>query len=230
MRLEELGIDPKTGRHQKQPLTHMESCFVGLIWVDHVGRESALPGREFCTLWCARMGIRFLEERDVEEYMRDLRTVQNHLLIEHNVPVYSAAGKGGGYWIGESREEGDEFYGSFRKRGLTGMVKASRGKRSAMVDMVEQLAFQFDELVDKTMGKTADGRPQTAEDGLAPIEIVDVFLKKMTQNPAQFSEGLKKLGEKYGSVLVPRDRFDAMITAVRTKAAELQELARGLEQ
>jgi hypothetical protein len=225
MRLEELGIDPKTGRHQKQPLTHMESCFVGLIWVDHVGRDSALPGREFCEQWCARMGIRFLEERDVEEYMRDLRTVQNHLLIEHNLPVYSAAGKGGGYWIGESREEGDEFYGSFRKRGLTGMVKASRGKRSAMVDMVEQLAFQFDELVDKA-GLPVAGTNKS----LAPIEIVDVFLRKMTADPEQFAAGLKKIGEKYGSVLVPRERFDAMIAAVRTKAAELQELARGLEQ
>lgn len=223
MRLEDLGIDPKTGQHQKQPLTHMESCFLGLIWVDHVGKDNAIAGREFCKLWCARMSIRFFEEAEVEEYMRDLRTVQNHLLIDHNVPVYSAAGKGGGYWIGESREEGDEFYGSFRKRGLTGMVKASRGKRSAMVDMVEQLAFQFDELVDKA------GLPAAENKSLAPIEIVDVFLRKMTSDPEKFAQGLKKLGEKYGSVLVPRERFDAIISAVRTKAAELQELARGLE-
>jgi hypothetical protein len=104
------------------------------------------------------------------------------------------------------------------------MVKASRGKRSAMVDMVEQLAFQFDELVDKA------GLPAVKNKSLAPIEIVDVFLRKMTSDPEKFAEGLKKIGEKYGSVLVPRERFDHIIAAVRTKAAELQELARGLEQ
>lgn len=224
MRAEDKGINPKGGYHTKLPLTPMESAFLGVIWVDHVGRENALPGKEFCERWCARMGVRLLEEGDREEYMRDLREMQNHLLIEHNVPVYSAAGPGGGYWIGESLEEGDVFYGSFRKRGLTGMVKASRGKRSAMVDMVEQLAFQFDELVDKA------GLTVTAEDkSLAPIEIVDVFLKKMTKDPEKFSEGLKKLGEKYGSVLVPRDRYDAILGALRAEAAHLQEMVRSLE-
>ena len=139
--------------------------------------------------------------------------------------MLSKAGKDGGYWIAENKEEADAFYATFRKRGLTGLVKASRGKQSAMVDLVTQLSFEFDDLVDKT--DRASEIP--ARRNATPIEVVDAFLKKMTENPEQYADGLRRIGDKYGSVLIPKKRYEDMITGIRTKAAELQAMVASLE-
>jgi hypothetical protein len=223
--MSELGIDPKTREHRKIPLTAVEGAFLSVIWVDHVGRENCISADAFAHRLAVRLGSSPSDSWFLEEWKRGIRFLQNHLLCEHNIPVYSAAGKGGGYWIGESRSEGNAFFETFRKRGLTGMVKASRGKKSAMVDMVTQIAFQFDELVDKAGLKVAADEKEVN----TAIEIVDVFLKKMTADPERFSEGLKKISKKYGSVLVPKDRYDQIIEGLKAKSVELSALASALE-
>lgn len=222
MKLEHLGIDPQTFYHRKNPLTPEENGFLGIIWVDHVGQGNAISARDLAKQYVRKVGY---GRSGYGSWKREIRYMQNHLLFDHNIPVLSKAGNHGGYWIAETEAEGKAFYNTFRKRGLTGLVKASRGKQSAMVDMVTQLSFKFQELVDKTAGS-----PVVHDaDVPAPIEVVDTFLGKMLENPEQFSEGLRKIGEKYGSVLVPKDRFDGMIEAIKTKTTELQALAASLE-
>ncbi len=119
------------------------------------------------------------------------------------IPILSKAGNDGGYWIAGTEEEAAEFYETFRKRGMTGLVKASRGKQASMVKMVTQLSFEFEDLVDKTgythMIRPAAGMPM-------PAEVVDAFLEKMTRNPEKFADDLRKIGQKYGSILLPKEK------------------------
>lgn len=231
MKAEDFGIDVRTGYHNKQ-LTKAESRFVSILWEDHVGRENRLAADHFAVLFS---GIRttlsvpeFLSildregRRELERVKRDLRYLHNHLLREHsNIPVLSKAGNGGGYWIAESEAEAVEFYDTFRKRGLTGLVKASRGKQSATVDLVQQLAFEFDDLVDQ-VGATPMIRPRAGAP--MPVEIVDAFLERMTQNPEKFADGLRKIGDKYGGILLPKEQ----VTAIQVEVAKLQEMAKDL--
>lgn len=221
MRQEDLGINPKSGEHLKIPLTHAESAFLGIIWVDHVGRDNAISAIDLAEKYQARLHLP--ETR--EEIKRDVRHLQNHLIIKHDIPVYSAAGRGGGYWIGEEADA-KGFYECFRERGLTGLTKASRGRRSGMIDVVMQMSFQWRDLVAKAGLTPPEGEDQSIE---APIQVVDAFLQRMVTNPERFAQGLRQLGEKYGSVLIPRDRYDAIVANLRAKSAEISDLVRSLE-
>ncbi|MDY7035548.1 MAG: hypothetical protein SV375_05215 [Thermodesulfobacteriota bacterium] len=221
MKLEAYGIDPKTFYHTKLPLTYEENVFLGFLWVDHVGANSAISAKHLAWLLNRKIGL----TGNMDQWKREVRHMQNHLLFDHNVPVLSRAGIQGGYYIAETDSEGREFYSTFRKRGLTSLVKASRGKQAAMVDMITQLSFEFEDMVDKTM----PGHVKTASEVPAPIEVVDAFLKKMLADPEKFAGGLKTIGEKYGSVLMPKGRFDAMIAAMKSKTAEMQKIISTLE-
>lgn len=218
MRLECLGIDPKNGYHRKSPLTAEESAFLGILWGSHEGRDNAISAE-----WlAASYKVKLFSMEGIEHFKREVRYMQNHLLFDHNIPVLSMAGIDGGYWIAASEQEAAEFYDAFRKRGLTGLVKASRGKQSAMVDMVTQLSFEFEDLVDKTGAQTARIIPRGGVP--APIEVVDAFLDKMTADPAKFADGLRKIGEKYGGVLLPKEK----IVALRAGMEKVQEMVREL--
>ena len=238
MKLEDLGIDSKAGHHNKT-LTHTENCFLGLLWIDHAGEDNKICADELAILFRVAREGRSISSGDalsmiVQDYRRhaekqlslmkrDVRRMHNHLLTQHeNVPILSKAGNGGGYWIADSEEEAARFYDSFRQRGLTGLVKASRGKKAVMVEMMTQLSFEFEDLVDKTGYAWQSGdRHVGAPTAMA---VVDAFLEKMLSNPERYSADIKKLGRKFGSILLPQSQ----VAAMQHKAAELQEILTGL--
>jgi len=238
MKLEDLGIDSKTRHHNKQ-LTRSENCFLGLLWIDHCGVENKIAADELAILFSAALegrpvaaedaavlavGYRMYNRKILDLLKRDVRTIQNHLLMQHDhISVLSKAGNGGGYWIADSEEEAEKFYDSFRQRGLTGLVKASRGKKAVMVEMMTQISFEFEDLIDKSDIRypTSDIRPVGAPTAMA---VVDAFLEKMLRNPERYSADIKKLGQKFGSVLLPK----VQVSAMQAKAAELQEILSGL--
>jgi hypothetical protein len=218
MRKEDLGIDRKTGKHNAG-LTRYESALLGVLWLDHVGEENIISADELAMKYAYALGCEIKDSWNLSEWKRDVRSLQNHLLIIHrNIPFFSRSGKGGGYWIG-TEEEAPAFYDSFRQRGLTGLTKAARGKQAVLVEMVEQLTFQFDDLEDRTGGSvvTINGRP-------TPVAVVDAMIGKMMRNPERFHNDLLRLGQKFGSVLLPKARA----RQIETKARELQELVTGL--
>jgi hypothetical protein len=226
MKLEDLGFDPRTGLHDKR-LTAAESKFAGIMWTDHVGAENAISADSLAIQY--HLGVvqdveEFLtrhEKSTLEEWKRDVRYLQNHLLTEHeNIPIYSRSGSGGGYWVALSEDEGEAFYSRFRKRGMTGLVKAARGKKAVLVDMVKQLSFEFEELQDKTAFVPVLHREMRGQSFPAPVEVVDAFLERMLKDPEKFADGLRKIGKKYGGVLLPREQ----IAAMKAKASELQKL------
>jgi hypothetical protein len=223
MRLEDLGIEPKTGRHDKR-LTRMEMAFLSVLWTDHVGQQNRISARDFAHQFAVTMGYPPPSEADLDDrvdgWKRDVRTMQNHLLCAHdNIPVLSAAGNFGGYWIAESGKEVSEFYDTFRKRALTGLKKAARGKQAMMVDVVRQLAFEFEDLEDRT-GAPLPDRPR----GSAPAEVVDKFLEKMLHDPGRYADDLVRIGRKYGGVLLPKSH----VQQIDATARRLLELVSGL--
>jgi hypothetical protein len=238
MKLEDLGIDSKTGRHDKT-LTYTENCFLGLLWIDHVGEDNKIGADELTIMFRyaleGRMipkqylpGVledyRWAARRELDLLKRDVRRMHNHLLTQHDhTPILSKAGNGGGYWIADSEEEAEKFYDSFRQRGLTGLVKASRGKKAIMVEMMTQLSFEFEDLIDKS-GIRPDVRGQRSDVGRdgppAAIAVVDAFLERMLRNPEKYAADLRKIGAKFGSVLLPKKS----VAAMQAKAQELQAI------
>ena len=66
--------------------------------------------------------------------------------------------------------------------------------------------------------------PARAGEASAPIQVVDAFLEKMSKEPERFEADLRRLGRKFGSVLLPKSQ----VAAMRQKAAEMQDLLAGL--
>lgn len=218
MNKRDLGIDPKTGKHD-QRLTKNESAFLGLLWIDHVGEDNIISADDLAIEFAGLLGCQISDTLILAEWKRDVRALQNHLLIKHkNIPVYSKAGPGGGYWIG-SKEDGQKFYDTFRKRGLTGLTKAARGKQAVLVEMVEQLTFRFDDLEDKT------GLPVMTIGGRStPIAVVDAIFAKMMRSPERFRDDLFRLGQKFGSVLLPKSQ----VAEIKATTRKLEELVQAI--
>ncbi len=240
MKLEDLGVDSKTGYHNKI-MTHVENSFLGILWIDHVGEGNKINADELALrFYFARldrtirpwiflkimMSFKQNNLKKLSALKRDVRRMHNHLLTQHDhTPILSQAGCGGGYWIADSEEEAAKFYDTFRQRGLTALLKAARGKKAVMVEMMQQLSFEFEELVDKSGIGEPGVRGRGSEAGApAAIAVVDAFLERMLRNPEKYSEDLKKIGRKFGSVLLPKEQVKAM----QTKTAELKEIMEGL--
>ena len=238
MKLEDLGINSKTRHHNKQ-LTRSENCFLGLLWVDHCGAENKIAADELAILFNAALegrqvaaedaavlavGYKMYNPKILNLLKRNVRTMQNHLLMQHDhISILSRAGNGGGYWVADSKEEAEKFFDTFRQRGLTGLVKASRGKKSVMVEMMTQFSFEFEDLVDKS-GVRGQGPGIRRGGASTAMTVVDAFLEKMLSNPEKYAEDIKKLGRKFGSVLLPQ----AQVAEMQHKAAEMQEILAGL--
>lgn len=232
MKLEDFGIDSKTGHHN-QTLTHAENCFLGLLWIDHAGEDNKISAGELAIKFKAALagkviqpdyistllkGYRQYAFKELSYLKRDVRRMHNHLLTQHeHTPILSKAGNGGGYWVAGSEEEAARFYDTFRQRGLTGLVKASRGKKAVMVEMMTQLSFGFEDLIDKTGYVWQLDEKIGAPTAMA---VVDAFLEKMLSNPEKYAADIKKLGKKFGSVLLPQSQ----VTAMQHKAQELQTI------
>lgn len=222
MKLEDFGYCLKTLRHDRR-LTRAEGCFVGIIWVDHMGAENKITANDFAVRFAYGTTGQNIDEdpKEIEAWKRDIRHMHTHILQKHDdIPVISQSGYNGGYWVAETEEEATRYYYASRKRGLTGLVKATRAKKGAMIEAVEQLAFEFEDLVDRVPLVTF-GKLKRVE-GKMPTDIVDALLGKMTQDPEQFAEGLRKIREKYfsGGVLLDKAR----LTAMRVKTRELSEM------
>ncbi len=229
MKAGDLGFNLKTGAHDRR-LTRSEERFVGILFTDHVGEKNCLSADVYAVRFI--MGRddadarKYLSEqaarRTLEKWKRELRRMYDHILPCHdNIPILSRSGHNGGYWMAESEEEAERFYYTFIKRGKTGLRKAVRGKQAALVEAVKQLSFEFEELEDHT-DFSRHVRP--GAEMPTPIEVVDAFLEKMLSNPEKFADGLRKIGEKYGSILLPREQ----VAALKEQAAELQQMVASL--
>lgn len=236
MKLEDFGYDPKTKIHNPA-LTVAENRFLGLLWVDHTGAANKISAENLAVMYTWALDNKTLTEertveivramkrtetmtRKLEQQKRIVRLMQSHLLMKHDIGVLSMAGIGGGYWIAENDAEIDQFFASFRKRGMHGIVKASRASKVRFARIMEQLTFEFDTLTDYDPGAV-----DSKERAPAPFVVVDALLEKMMSNPEQFSDELRKLGAKFGSVLLPKAQY----AEIKSHTQRLTELMSELE-
>ena len=207
MKAEDMGIDPHTGEHARA-MTKAESAMMATLST-HQSKEVKISSEELAVEWRERMGYlrpSYSEyQRRIEYWKRDVRAMVNHLVIDHDQPILSKAGCDGGYWIAANQTEVDMFYETFRRRAMTGLTKAARGKQAVLADMVKQLTFEFDELKAARPALAGKVRPQIHEP--APVVMVSTFLDKMTKEPEKYAMELKLLRDKFGKVLLPRDMF-----------------------
>lgn len=235
MNLEDMGYG-KDGAHNGM-LTRAENLFLGILWEDHVGKERAIGADVMALMFDAALRgvsvnpatlpatilkMRRDAPRELDRQKRDVRKMHNHLVLIHErIPILSGAGPGGGYWIAQDKAEAEQFYETFRRRGFTGIVKATRGKRSAVMDVMTQLTFDFETITDR-MGLDRQ-RPERFSDTL-PAAMVDRFLTRMLERPERFADDLRRISAKFGGVLFTKGQAAAM----KEKIAELNRLAEGL--
>ena len=218
MKREDLGQN-HTGYHDKR-LTPMESAFMAVLWDDHYGADNKATGEELARTWAVQIhGPVAWEAKQKNEWMRDVRYMQNHLLDKHNLSVLSKAGPDGGYWLAAKQEETDEFYEAFFRRAKTGFIKAARGNQARLVNAATQLSFEFDD-IDEQAGPALLPVARRAPNP-TPVEMLDALLERIASQPEKFEAGMKKIRAKHNAVLLPKE----VVRAMQAKAAELQKLA-----
>jgi len=206
MKAEDMGIDIETGEHARD-MTRAETAMMGVL-SRHVNKYNKIAAEDLAVEWREHMNYLRVTytvyHRLIEGWKREVRSMVNHLVIDHDQPILSKAGPDGGYWIAENQAEVEEFYETFRRRAMTGLTKAARGKQAVLADMVKQLTFEFEDLKTPRPALAAKIRP-----GLdpAPVVMVSTFLDKMTKEPERYANELKLLRDKFGKVLLPKDMF-----------------------
>jgi len=206
---EDLGIR-KDGTHQKA-LTDIEARCVDLLRKEAQGRENALSAPDLG-------GWVFMHENE-EQGKRDLRELVNHLICTHHISVQSMPGQGGGYWLPENKAEVEAVYQSRRKRAFTGLVKMSQGKKSAYVDIVQQITLGFDEPAGNIVIERFKFTPDK-DIGPTWLKLVTRFLKMVDKDPQKYAAEIDALQKSFGDIFIPR----GMVIQLRRKTEELQEM------
>jgi hypothetical protein len=215
MKAEDLGYNPDTGSHSAA-FSGAEAAMMGIL-ADHIGKEDRIPANQLAWRFFVEMEGQSDDRRfRLEPWKRSVRYMVNHLVIDHDQGIMSKAGIKGGYWLAGNEEEANEFYETFRKRGITGVTKAARGKKNVMVSLVQQLAFDWEDL--QAGDRPAMVRPYDYES--APLAVVTSFLDRMTKEPERYDQEIRLLRDKFGKVLMPREAF----VRIQTLSKELSGL------
>jgi hypothetical protein len=203
----DLGIDGAT--HSKI-LTHLERACLNVLERAAQGRDASMSA----DLLALNL---FTSATDTEK--RNVRHLVNHLIISHKLPIMSAAGPGGGYFLPLTKGEEEEVYHNRRKRAMTGLLKMSRGRKGSYVDNIEQLSFWFDE----PEGAAALERLKIVPDrDPVPVwlKLVTRFLDKLDRDPQRYAIEIEQLQKQFGSIFIPRTLLDQL----RKQANEQVEL------
>ncbi len=236
MKLEAMGIDSASGIHDRK-LTHAETVFVEILWRNYEGKDNRASADALAVQWGSGIEgfsialsdlpgtVRRARGADPKALLlakREVRTLQNHLLFDHDdIPVMSKAGPGGGYWMAGSVDEMEEFFNTFRMRGITGIKKAARGRKAGVIDAFKQLTFEFEEEDSRV---SYAGKIKRRVELPGALDVVDAYLERMMADPEQFADGLRKIGRKYGSVLLPKE----VLAEIVATSARFQELVKSI--
>ena len=208
MTYSDLGIDKKTGTHQAA-LTTLEQECVDILNKCGCGKISAIPA--------AGLAVRLFLDGEIGK--RNLRTLINHLIMTHTLPIMCEAGVGGGYYLPGDPAEAARFKETFRRRAMTGLVKASRGSKAAYVDMMYQYTLGFDDPETQAAVEYMKFLPD--EDSTpAWVQLVTKLLDRFSADPVVYAAEIRRIQATYGEIFVPREK----VTVLKQKTAEFQKL------
>ncbi len=212
MRETDLGIQGD-GTHEKA-LTPLESDCLRILEERGSGKDMALPARHLTCM----LGLDSADAAS-DHGTRNTRTLINHLIITHRLPIICQAGSGGGYYLVGSEGESEQFYRSFHARAMTGLIKASRGRKAAYVDKMLQLTLGFD---DPESAAALERLRLSPEEDPVPawVHLTTRLLDRLHSDPQRYADEILKLQRAYGDIFVPRDK----VTVLKQKTAEFQQL------
>ena len=213
MDMSELGIGAD-GTHRGE-LTDLEDRCMRVLKGRGKGLAAAISAEQLT--WA--LGLDFDGYNPVEDGKRSVRTLINHLIISHGKPIMCRAGKGGGYFLSGSVADVEGFERAFHKRAMTGLIKMSRGKKAAFVEIVGQLSLGFDDpetqaAIEKFQ-LTPDQDPTPAW-----VDLTTKFLDRISDDPEKYSSQIRAIQEKYGDIFVPRET----VRELKAKTSEFQQL------
>ena len=207
MRESDLGID-KRGVHSPE-LSGTESVCLRILQERGCGKIAAIPAIDLAN--------RLFLNGEIGK--RNLRTLINHLIITHSKPIVCEAGVGGGYYLPGDTAEVERFNRTFHSRSMTGLLKASRGRKAAYADMMYQYSLGFDD--PKTQAVIERLRLIPDEDSTPVwVKLITKFLDRISSDPVVYSAEIRRLQEAYGDIFLPREK----VTLLKQKTAEFQKL------
>lgn len=162
-----------------------------------------------------------IARRRLETSKRKLRTIVNQCIRVHGIPIICEPGRGGGYYLPADEGEVEANYLRFFQRGMTGLAKGSRCRKSALSSTIVQLVMGFDspdaEVVRKNLGL-----PRETES--VSFHVLNNLLDQFAADPRKYRDELRALQEKYGEVLLPRTKIEQMREASKAIAKALEGL------
>lgn len=204
----DLGIDRKTGAHSME-LTGTESICIRILQERGTGRIAAIPAADLAynLFMTGELGT------------RGVRTLINHLIMTHAIPIMCEAGPGGGYYLAGDPEETARFKETFRRRAMTGLVKAARGSKAAYVDLMYQYTLGFD---DPKTQHVIEKLRLLPEENSAPawVQLVTKLLDRFSEDPQRYALEIRRIQTTYGDIFVPREK----VSMLKKKTEEFQKL------
>jgi len=216
MKSMDIGIDDK-GNHDPQ-LTDLERDCLDVFQATGEGAAAAISAQMLAS---QLMGEQYGpgRYRHQDSVKRDLRQLINHLIMSHRIPIICQAGAAGGYYLAGSATEVDRFYRTFHRRAMTGLLKASRGKKAAFVQIVAQLSLGFDDAASLAV---IEGLQLTPDEDPVPawVQVATKLLDRISADPERYAAEIRRLQQAYGDIFVPREK----VARLKAKTAEFQQL------
>lgn len=172
-----------------------------------IGRAGAIPARELAEklpMVVEGGGGKTSRKRSGDARERELRRVVNRLIIKHGIPIMCEAGPGGGYYLPAFDTEVEDNHARFRQRAMTGLMKASRSRRSAYADAVIQLTLGFDGPEGDAARQRIGLPPRRGTEPPAWVQVVTRLLDRVKGDPERYADQIRAIQDQYGDIFVPR--------------------------
>ncbi len=157
-----------------QGLTDMEKK-VMRIMENHKGVSQAISMKDLAAL------------TDIGQ--RRLRGVINHLILTHSVPVLSSTQRSvSGYYLCRDNDEVHRFNRAFKRRAVTGLLKAASVNRSSLLEVANRLAFDY-------------YQAHSAEKIPGMVKVVSRYLQHIKENPKLYQKEIQQLRDDFQAIL-----------------------------
>jgi len=200
-----------------------------------IGKPSAIPAPELAAVLplaagdddndpeASGAGKKQKKTRTQGALERHLREIINRLVIKHGIPIMCEAGPGGGYYLPAGSTEVEANHARFHQRAMTGLMKATRSRRSAYADEVLQLTFDYDGELGDVVRARLGMPPRLSTEPPAWVQLVTKLLDRVKGDPRAYAEQIRAIQERYGDIFVPQYK-------VRELKEELSKVHRMLEE
>lgn len=108
---------------------------------------------------------------------------------------------------------------------MTGLMKATRSRRSAYADAVLQLTLDFDGPAGDAT-RTRLGLPPRRGDSIpAWVQLVTKLLDRVKGDPTAYADEIRAIQDRYGDIFVPRYKVRELREKLGQVGKMLEELA-----